>query len=80
MKKLLFILLIAIIVCEITEDHKNLREQAGLLAELKAKITSAVASILKNLLKTSGKAAAVNKCCSMYSGYCSVCSKAVSTL
>lgn len=53
----------------------------GLLADLKGLIArDGTAKELKNILYTEGKAAAVNRCCAMYPGYCSVCAKAVSTL
>ena len=53
----------------------------GLLADLKGLIArDGTAKELKNILYTEGKAAAVNRCCAMYPGYCSVCAKAVSAL
>ena len=53
----------------------------GLLADVKKLIDrDGSAGELKALLNSAGKAAAVNRCCEMYPGYCSVCPKAVSML
>ena len=81
MKKLIFILLIAIIVCEVTEEELLLKEQAGFLQDLINKIkNSGVASKLKNILKSAGKAAAAAECCSLFGAFCAFCAAAVTML
>ena len=63
------------------QDLLELVSGGGLLADLKGLIArDGTARELKSILYTEGKAAAVNRCCAMYPGYCSVCAKAVSTL
>ena len=81
MKKLIFILLIAIIVCEVTEEELLLKESAGLLQDLINKIVNAGKSAqLKDTLKRLGKAAAAAECCSLFPALSGFCAAAVTML
>ena len=79
MKKLIFILLIAIIVCEIIEDEQPLKESA-LEILLNLIKEAGVAQKLKDMLLDKGKAEAKSECCRLFPLYCGQCHAAIAAL
>ena len=81
MKKLIFILLIAIIVCKIIEDDQPLKESASSLDDLLAMIEAdGTGPYLREILYTKGKIEAYSECERLYPDYWRECYQALSSL